>query len=153
MTTLDFDIHRQVALLCSSYTHWTGLHLIPHGLGAEDAVSALMAGPYAVVSHDTADDPIFNYANLRALELFEMDWASFTRLPSRLSAEAVNQEKRGKALDEVAKHGFVRGYCGIRIASSGRKFWIRDTTIWNVVDSNGVFSGQAALIGETSPET
>ncbi len=150
MTTLDFDIHRHVALLCSSYTHWTGLHLIPPAISAEDAVSELMAGPYAVVSHDTAADPIFNYANYCALELFEMDSASFTRLPSRLSAEAVNQEKRGKALDEVAKHGFVQGYSGVRIASSGRKFLIRDTTIWNLVDAQGVFHGQAALIGATS---
>ncbi len=150
MTTLDFDIHRHVGLLCSSYTHWTGLHLISLGLGVEGAVAALMASPCALVSHDTAADPIFNYANTRALELFEMDWASFTRLPSRLSAEAVNQEKRGKALDEVAKHGFVQGYSGVRIASSGRKFWIRDTTIWNLVDAQGVFHGQAALIGATS---
>jgi hypothetical protein len=57
------------------------------------------------------------------------------------------QEKRGKALEEVAQQGYTLDYAGIRIASSGRRFWIRDTTIWNVVSHAGIFMGQAALIG------
>lgn len=137
----------QVALLRYSYQHWTGLHLVDTQLDAAAAVAALREAPLAVVSHDSAADPLFNYANEAALRLFEMDWASFTRLPSRLSAETANQEKRGKALEEVAQQGYTQGYEGIRIASSGRRFWIRDTTIWNVLSPQGVFMGQAALIG------
>ena len=140
-------LRSQVALLRYSYHHWTGLHLIDAQLDDVAAIAALRDSPLAVVSHDTAADPIFNYANSAALQLFEMDWDSFTRLPSRLSAEIANQEKRGKALEEVAQQGYTQGYSGIRIASSGRRFWIRDTTIWNVVSPSGVFMGQAALIG------
>jgi hypothetical protein len=139
-----------VALLRASYLHWTGRHLIAENLTAGEAVEALMSAPFAVVSHDTAADPVFNYANRRALELFETDWDSFIQLPSRLSAETVNQEKRGKALAEVNQHGYVQGYSGIRITRSGRRFWIRDTTIWNLITPDGQFHGQAALIGATS---
>ena len=147
-STTNFLLN-QVALLCYSYRHWTGLHLIDAQFDDVGAVAALHDSPLAVVSHDTAADPIFNYANTAALQLFEMDWDSFTCLPSRLSAESANQEKRGKALEEVAQQGYTQGYAGIRIASSGRRFWIRDTTIWNVVSPAGVFMGQAALIGRT----
>ncbi|MEQ1629366.1 MAG: MEKHLA domain-containing protein [Gallionella sp.] len=149
MNTTDNFLRDQVALLRYSYHHWTGLHLVDAQLDDLAAITALRDSPLAVVSHDTAADPIFNYANSAALQLFEMDWDSFTRLPSRLSAETANQEKRGKALEEVAQQGYTQGYAGIRIASSGRRFWIRDTTIWNVVSPEGVFMGQAALIGRT----
>ena len=148
MTQQDF-LRQHVALLRASYLHWTGLHLIPANLNDDEAVEALLTAPFALVTHDTASDPIFNYANQRALQLFEMDWQEFTNLPSRLSAETANQEKRGAALDEVSRNGFVQHYSGIRIASSGRRFWIRDTTIWNLVTPDGEFKGQAARIGET----
>ncbi|MGO8754106.1 MAG: MEKHLA domain-containing protein [Gallionellaceae bacterium] len=35
------------------------------------------------------------------------------------------------------------------MARSGRHFWIRDTTIWNLVTPDGQFHGQAALTGKT----
>lgn len=149
MHTTDNFLRSQVALLRHSYHRWTGLHLVDAQLDDLAAIAALRDAPLAVVSHDTAADPIFNYANSAALQLFEMDWDSFTQLPSRLSAETANQEKRGKALEEVARQGYTQGYAGIRIASSGRRFWIRDTTIWNVVSPEGVFMGQAALIGRS----
>lgn len=141
---------QQVALLRASYLHWTGMHLVEPGLDAAAAVAALQCAPFAVVSHGTEADPIFNYANRRALELFEMDWDSFTRLPSRLSAPAANQEKRGAALDQVSRLGCIQGYAGLRIASSGRCFRIGDTTIWNLLDADGRCLGQAARIGTTA---
>ena len=142
-------LQQHVELLCSSYHHWTGLYLISPHYDSAAAAEALMSLPFAVVSHDTAADPIFNYANTVALQLFEMDWASFTRLPSRLSAESANQAKRGKALEAVAQQGYTQDYSGIRIASSGHRFWIRKTTIWNLITSDGIYKGQAALIGST----
>jgi len=141
---------QHVALLRASYLHWTGKHLLDQAVDAGAAIEAMHIAPFALVSHGTGADPVFNYGNRRALELFEMDWDSFTRLPSRLSAATANQEKRGQALDEVSRRGFVEGYAGIRIASSGRHFWIRDTTIWNLVGADGAYRGQAALIGEAA---
>lgn len=40
------------------------------------------------MSHGLEVDPVFNYANQCALDLFEMTWEDFIKLPSRLSAEA-----------------------------------------------------------------
>lgn len=149
MTQQDF-LRQHTALLRASYLHWTGKHLVAAQLNDDEAVEVLMSAPFGVVSHDTASDPIFNYANRRALACFEMDWTAFTKLPSRLSAATANQATRGQALDEVSRNGFVQHYSGIRIASSGRRFGIRDTTIWNLLTPDGTFKGQAALIGTTA---
>ena len=102
--------------------------------------------PFAVVSHGIGVDPVFNYGNQRALDMFEMSWEAFTVLPSRLSAETVNQAERIKLLNSVTKHGYIHNYSGIRISKSGRRFMIRDATIWNLISPEGQFYGQAALI-------
>ena len=106
---------------------------------------ALYHAPFAVVSHDTADDPIFNYANKKAMELFEMDWQTITQLPSRKSAEPVNRDERERLLAEVAEHGYIDDYSGIRISASGRQFRIEGATVWNLVDRQGGYAGQAAI--------
>ena len=63
------------------------LHVLHTPIG--DRVSrakALYESPVVVVSHDTRADPVFNYANLAAQRLFELEWDRFVQLPSRLSA-------------------------------------------------------------------
>ena len=76
----------------------------------QDSYRALYNAPYAIVSHNTDDDPIFNYANLAALSVFEMDWAAFTRLPSRKSAEPVDRAERDRLMARVSKYGFIDDY-------------------------------------------
>ena len=56
-----------------------------------------------VVSHGVQDDPILNYANARALQLWETDWKSLTQMPSRKTAEPMEREERQHLLDQV--HG------------------------------------------------
>jgi len=141
----DF-LAEHVKLLQDSYRLWTGRELTPQSLkGGGDAARYLFHAPFAVVSHDTAADPVFNYGNAKALELFEMTWEAFTALPSRMSAEAVNRERRQELLEAVTEKGFVDDYSGIRISSSGRRFEIRDATVWNLVDTSGKPVGQAAM--------
>ncbi len=65
-------------------------------------------------------------------------------MPSRLSAEPMAQEARVKLLEKVTKQGYVDGYSGVRIAKSGRRFMITDTTVWNLLDDAGLLLGQAA---------
>ena len=77
-----------------------------------------------MLSHNTKAEPIFNYANAKALELFELSWEEFITLPSRLSAESVNQEERATLLAQVTAHGFIDNYQGIRISSTGKRFKI-----------------------------
>jgi hypothetical protein len=106
---------------------------------------ALWNAPFAIVAHGTEADPIFFYGNRYALQCFEMNFADFARLPSRLSAEPMNQESREKSLRQVAEQGYIDGYSGMRIASSGRRFMITACTIWNLADAAGVHHGQAAV--------
>lgn len=135
-----------VEILRASYLHWTGEPDFNEAIGQKSAVEALFTAPFAVLSHGIGIDPIFNYGNQRALDLFEMSWDEFTTLPSRLSAEVINQEERAKLLAAVTKHGYINNYSGIRIAKSGRRFMIRNATVWNLLTLDGQYYGQAALI-------
>ena len=100
-TSMDYPAEKNnflvehVLTIKNSYRQLLLKELIPNILSDEAFAHQLFHAPFAVVSHDTASDPIFNYANLKALELFELNWEEFTRLPSRLSAEPVNQIERG----------------------------------------------------------
>jgi hypothetical protein len=139
-------IQKQVHHLCWSYQHWTGLALVEGNM--HEAVDILYHAPFAVVSHGVEADPIFNYANDRAMQLFRMSWDEITSLPSRLSAEAMLRSERANFLARVAKNGYVCDYSGIRIASDGKRFEIKNATVWNVVNSQGVCYGQAAMIAD-----
>lgn len=148
---LDLDspfLFAHTALLRGSYRHWTGRDLVAPELSAVEAVQALFEAPYAVVSHDTQEDPVFTYGNQLALQLFEMAWDEFTALPSRLSAEPGEQEVRARLLTQVSTQGFTHDYSGVRVSKAGRRFMIRDATVWNLIDGDGRHRGQAAVIRE-----
>jgi len=136
---------KHVDILISSYQHWTGKELVKLTAGDKSIHYALYNAPYCLVSHNTEAIPIFNYGNKTALKLFEMDWATFTTLPSQNSAEAINRADRQQLLSRVSTHGFIDDYQGVRISSTGRRFLIEDATVWNLVDNKGVYYGQAAL--------
>jgi hypothetical protein len=139
---------RHVRLLRASYRHWTAKDLLPPDLDDAQAIAALDMATFAVVSHGTQPDPIFNYANQAALSLFDMSWAAFTALPSRLSAEPVLQAEREQLLARVARHGYIDDYSGVRISRTGKRFQIRNANVWNLLDEAGNPYGQAALLQE-----
>lgn len=137
-------------LMANSFRHFTGLPIVAAAdtLRDTDLAIALFNAPRAIVSHGTEADPIFRYANAAALRLWDMDWDSFTRLPSRHSAEAATdiQSDRDSLLKAALQKGFVEPYIGIRISRAGERFEISDTVLWNVIDSAGIRHGQAAFI-------
>jgi hypothetical protein len=45
---------------------------------------------------------------------------------------------------QVAEKGYVSNYTGKRISSSGSRFYIKNVTIWEVIDERGMRRGQAA---------
>lgn len=142
---------RHVRLLRASYQHWSGQDLLPSDIDSHQAVDALEQADFAVVSHGTQVDPIFNYGNAMALRLFETSWAAFTALPSRLSAEPLIQSERDLLLARVTKHGWIDDYTGVRISQQGKRFLIRNATVWNLLDESGQPYGQAALIKDWEP--
>jgi len=128
------------ALLLESYRHWTGRDLLASATPAQ----ALYHAPFGVLSHDTAADPLFTYANLAAQTQFEMPWSEIVGLPSRLSAEPLAQAERESLLARVASQGYIDDYSGVRIARSGKRFMIQNATVWNVINQESVVLGQAA---------
>jgi len=99
---------------------------------------------FALLSHNTDQDPLFNYANRTALDLFEFSWDELIGLPSRLSAEPVNQQERERLLARVTTQGFIDDYAGVRISKTGKRFRIQGAIVWNVIDEQGSYRGQAA---------
>ena len=104
-----------------------------------------------VVSHVDSYDPILNYGNRQALDLWEMTWAEFTATPSRLIAEPVNRDERAWILRRVAAHGFVADYQGVRISRTGRRFLVEQATVWNVLDGYGTKRGQTTTFLRRTP--
>lgn len=133
-----------VQLLLDSFHHWTGRELIGRRGGAEARASLVFAAPFIVVSHGAEEDPILNYGNRMALELWEMNWEQLTKTPSRLTAEPKNRAERELMLDRAAVRGFIEDYSGVRITATGRRFKVEQALVWNVVDCSGKFHGQAA---------
>ena len=135
-------------LIVESHQRVVGLSLVPAQADDGALWRALWDAPRVVVAHGVQPDPVFCYGNRLALELFELDWAAFTALPSRYSAEPLDREERAALLDRVSRFGFIDDYAGVRISSTGRRFRIRRATVWNLIDADGVYRGQAASFAE-----
>lgn len=135
-------------LLLRSYRHWTGRDLVDAGLDRVAAARALYHAPFVVLSHDTAADPLFTYANLSAQRLFERAWREIVGLPSRFSAEPLAREERARLLEQVARQGYTDKYSGVRVSASGRRFLVRQATVWNLIAPDGTPCGQAATFSD-----
>ncbi|MFQ5345543.1 MAG: MEKHLA domain-containing protein, partial [Mariprofundus sp.] len=136
-----------ICVLSDSLKHWTGAGLIDDNVDPVIAAGRIYAAPFALLSHGTEADPVINYANHKAQELFEMDWHAFTKLPSRLSAEEPVRAERDILLKRVTENGYIDDYCGVRISSTGQRFLIEQATVWNLLDDDGGRCGQAAMFG------
>ncbi len=134
--------------LLDSYAWWLNRELIERNGSMDEQARRLFFSPFVVVSHIDSEDPILNYGNRLALDLWEMTWSEFTAAPSRLTAEAVNRDERARMLRQVATHGFIADYRGVRISRTGRRFLVERATVWNVLDGDGNKRGQAASFSE-----
>ena len=131
-------------LLAQSYRRFTGRDLLPGLFNPLGLARNLFLAPFVVVSHGTEADPVLNYGNQVALDLWEMTWEELTRTPSRLTAETPERAERARLLAAVTAQGFIDDYSGIRIAKTGRRFRIERATVWNLVTERGAPGGQAA---------
>lgn len=138
--------------LVSSFQYWTGKSLLanfsPIPKTPKAIAQQLFYAPFVLLSHGIEDDPVFNYGNRLALKLWEIDWQDFIGMPSRLTAEPVVQTEREKLLAETREKGFMNNYQGVRISSQGKKFFVVNAIIWNVIDDQKVHCGQAAMFSE-----
>ena len=134
-----------VSCLLASLRRWTGRDLVDPQLPMIDQARRIFAAPFALLSHNTADDPILNYGNRAAIQLFELSWADLVQTPSRLTAEPVHRDERARLLDAVARNGFIDDYRGVRVSKTGRRFVIEQATVWTVLDTQDQSYGQAAV--------
>lgn len=143
---LQEELLQHIQLLLYSFHHWTGddLLTIPDHQSLLEIANSLFNADFVIVSHGTQADPILNYGNQKALDLWKMDWQTFTTTPSRYTAEPMKREAREQVLAKVQSQGYISNYRGIRIASTGDRFYINDVILWNVIDKQGKLWGQAA---------
>ena len=132
------------AALVRSFRRYTGRDLLPGLFNPLGLSRNLFAAPFVLVSHGTETDPVLNYGNQAALNLWEMSWEELTSTPSRLTAEMPERDERARLLAAVTERGFIDDYSGIRISKSGRRFRIAKATVWNLVTARGGPCGQAA---------
>ncbi|HXF10201.1 MAG TPA: MEKHLA domain-containing protein [Desulfuromonadaceae bacterium] len=138
------SVIRHTACLARSLRHWTGRDLLSGLFNPAGLARNVFEAPFVVVSHGTETDPVLNYGNRIALELWELSWDEFIRTPSRLTAEAPAREERARLLETVTRQGYIDNYSGIRISKSGRRFRIANAIVWNLVTEKGEPCGQAA---------
>lgn len=138
------EVIRHAACIVRSHRHFTGRELLPGVTGAQEVSRQLFEASFVQVSHGTEVDPVLNYGNATALELWEMSWEELTRTPSRFTAEAPNREERARLLAAVTAKGFIDDYTGVRISKTGRRLLIRQATVWNLITEAGAPCGQAA---------
>ena len=137
-------------ILLNSYQQLLGKELIARNVDITEQAKHLFYAPFAVVSHGTEADPIFNYANQTAQNLWEMNWEQFTKTPSRLSAEPVERVQRARILQQASTQGYIDDYQGVRISSTGKRFLIEKAIVWNLANSEGEYCGQAATFSQWS---
>ncbi|MGO4371137.1 MEKHLA domain-containing protein, partial [Paenibacillus sp. MCAF20] len=130
-------------LLMDSYLRWTGRELVDRESlsNVTSAADLLFQAPRVILSHGTEADPVLNFGNALALKLWEMEWDKLTSIPSRLTAESLEREERDRFFTMVTANGYVDDYTGVRISSSGRRFYMKQATVWNLIDAAGVYRG------------
>lgn len=136
--------------LWQSFEHWTGRPMaeLQNSANPLELAEALFQASFVLVSHGTEADPIFNYGNQQALQLWELDWTTFTQMPSRQTVDPMEQAERSLLLAEARAKGYISNYKGIRTSSTGRQFWIENVILWDVLDEQNQRCGQAAMFDQ-----
>lgn len=137
-----------VRLLLTSYRHWTRRELIERAGSVSEQAEALFSAPFIVVSHGGQADPILNYGNRAALDLWEVSWEDLCRTPSRLTAEPIDRVERARMLADAQTRGYISDYRGVRISKTGRRFLVEHALVWNVLNGDGTIIGQAATFSQ-----
>ena len=83
----DLAIIAWTELLLDNYERLIGRSLLPRiGTGKEQS-KMLFYAPFVLVSHGTQTNPIFNYGNRCALDLWGLTWQELLATPSRATVE------------------------------------------------------------------
>ncbi|AFY38409.1 MEKHLA domain protein [[Leptolyngbya] sp. PCC 7376] len=144
---LEPEAIAQVQLILDSYRHWFGEDLIARDETPETQADILFEAPMVVFSHGTQTDPIYNYGSRLGLKLWERTWEELLAMPSRESAEPNEkvQTERNQLLASSRDYGFKTGFSGVRVTKNGKRVRIEDVKLWDLLDKDGNYGGQAAV--------
>lgn len=133
-----------IARVVEAFARVTGGDLVAEaGLDPAQLGKSAWEGQFALLTHDTS--AILTYANRFALELWEMDWETLVRTPSRQTAPEEDRAARAVIMAEVERSGFTRAYSGRRVSRTGRLFRIENATVFTLRDEKGAGFGTGAF--------
>ena len=99
------EIMQWCQYLLDSYAYWVKEELINRKDTPLEQAQRLFNSSFCVASHGIENDPILNYGNQTALDLWAMDWQQFTQTPSRITAEPLNRKERARMLETGQNKG------------------------------------------------
>lgn len=131
-------------IILNSYQRLLGKELINRNSNPQEEAKQLFYAPMVVLSHSSNSDPLYNYANLQGLKLWEMTWEQLITTPSKSTTEPMLREEREKLLAETTTKGYITNYQGIRVSRTGKKYKIKDVIVWNLTNEEDQYCGQGA---------
>jgi MEKHLA domain len=100
---------------------------------------------FGILSHGIQEDPIYNYGNCAALQLFEQTLETLCQTPSRYSTVESLMEDRQQLIQNIRQMGYGTITNAVRTTSRGKLFVIPTIWIWHVYHDDGRRIGLAAL--------
>jgi len=149
--TADHRFVTRATVILDSFRRCVGRELIDRSGDAAEDARRLFDLPLAVLAHDTAPQPLLDWANQAAARAFDATPESLLGKLSSATAPPDATADRHQLFEILARRGFVTGYSGVRISFTGRRFIIDDVTVFALVDEAGRPAGHAAVIRETRP--
>jgi len=141
-------VAEHIRMLLASYQRLSGDSLLDAQAEDRALIDQLNEADFALVSHGVEADPLFNYANQKALDLLEMKWDEFTCMESRRVSEVANRGKWEALLKAVNEKNFVDDYDGTWVSKSGVCLMLQSAKGWRIIDENGGLHGQAILFSQ-----
>jgi hypothetical protein len=133
-----------IARVAAAFSRVTGGDLVAEaGLDPASLGRSVWEGGFALLTHDR--NAILTYGNRFALALWEMDWETLIRTPSRQTAPEEDRAARADIMAAVERDGFTRAYGGRRVSRSGRLFMIENATVFTLRDEKGAGFGTGAF--------
>jgi len=109
------------------------------------AAKKMFEAPYGIFSHDNAEKPLFTYANLTALKLFDTSWEDLT---FRTIDEFLDEQGWKEYMDivkNVKQKGAIPNYSGHWISKAGKRLTLEKGIIWNLTDEFLSIEGHAVV--------
>jgi hypothetical protein len=133
-----------LAEVIAAFARVTGGDLVAEaGLDPANLGRSVWDGDFALLTHDT--NAILTYGNRFALDLWEMDWETLVRTPSRLTAPEEDRAARAAIMAKVERDGFTRSYTGRRVSRMGKFFFIENATVFTLKNEKGAGFGTGAF--------